>query len=340
MPPKKRSSSWAMKHSNIAVFVPHLGCPHRCSFCDQNSISGEGKAPSLQEVDALLQKAMLHLKEPKQTEIAFFGGSFTAVEPGYRGRLLEIASDYVKRYGLYGVRVSTRPDAIDEEILKELKRNSVRIVELGAQSMNNRVLFLNRRGHTAEDVRRAAALIHKKGFQLGMQMMTGLYGSSAETDRETAEELVRLRADMVRIYPAVTLKGTYLEQLYSEGSYVPPGLDQAVVECTSLYRLFLSEKIPVIRLGLHASPELEKQVVAGPYHPAFRELCESRMMLERVRELLKDMPKGEITLAVAERNRSKMAGQHRANLKYLEEEGYQVKLISDPSLKNDQIRRS
>lgn len=327
-----------MRHSNIAVFIPHLGCPHRCSFCDQNSISGAGHAPSPAEVDVLLREAVPRLKELSQSEIAFFGGSFTAVEPEYRRRLLEIASGYVKKYGLYGVRISTRPDAIDEAILKELREYSVRVIELGAQSLCDRVLKLNRRGHTAADIRRASALIREKGFQLGLQMMTGLYGSTEEDDRKTAAGFISLKADMVRIYPTVTLKGTYLEELYRAGRYKPQSLEQAVLECTGLYRMFLNAGIPVIRLGLHASPELEKQAACGPYHPAFRELCESRIMLENARELLKGFPAGAVTLAVSGKSLSKMAGQHRENLKCLQKDGYTVRLVPDPSLKKYQIK--
>jgi histone acetyltransferase (RNA polymerase elongator complex component) len=327
-----------MRYSNIAVFIPHLGCPHRCSFCDQNSISGAGNAPSPAEVQTILQDAVPKLKEPSRSEIAFFGGSFTAVEPEYRRQLLEIASAYVKEYGLYGVRVSTRPDAIDKVILNELKEYSVRVIELGAQSLSDRVLTLNRRGHTAEDVRSASALIRGKGFQLGLQMMTGLYGSTEEDDRKAAAEFINLKADMVRIYPTVTLKGTYLEKLYREGRYKPQSLEQAVLECTGLYRMFLDAGIPVIRLGLHASPELERQAVCGPYHPAFRELCESRIMLENARELLKGFPAGAVTLGVSGKSISKMSGQHRENLKRLQKDGYTVRLVSDPSLEKYQIK--
>ena len=281
--------------------------------------------------------AVKKIKEPKLTEIAFFGGSFTAVEPFYRGELLKIASHYVKEYGLLGVRVSTRPDAINSEILTQLQENSVQVIELGAQNMSDRVLALNRRGHSAAQVRLASHMIKESGFRLGLQMMTGLYGSDDADDRNTAEEFINLGADMVRIYPTVTLKGTWLEQLYTKGHYEPQTLEQAVVSCTALYKLFLGADIPVIRLGLHASEEMESQMVCGPYHPAFRELCESRMMLENAKELLKGINTGMVTLAVSEKCLSKMVGQHRKNLEILQKDGYSVRLKTNPTLKKYQI---
>lgn len=327
-----------MKHSNIAVFIPHLGCPHRCSFCDQQSISGAEKAPTPLEVELLLDEAVPFLKNPAETEIAFFGGSFTAVDRGYMTALLEVADHFVKRHSLAGVRVSTRPDAIDDEILDVLKRHSVRVIELGAQSMDDSVLRLNCRGHTAKAVRAASRMIQSAGFALGLQMMTGLYGSTPETDWKTAKEFVSLGADMVRIYPTLTLKGTYLEQVFSEGSYRPQTLDEAVGECAGLLRFFEEQCVPVIRLGLHPSKGLEQQLIAGPYHPAFRELCESQIMLENARKLLKTIPYGAVKLCVAEKSLSKMTGQKKCNIKKLKDEGYEVALVPAASLREHEIK--
>lgn len=340
MPLEKRSSSWDImkNHSNISVFIPHLGCPHRCSFCDQNSISGTVRAPSPEEIEKFLKDAVSKLKMPERTEIAFFGGSFTAVSLDYQSQLLKIAAHYVRDCGLSGIRISTRPDAIDIRILKHLKQYPVHVIELGAQSMDDRVLALNKRGHTSDDVRNACTLIKRYGFQLGLQMMTGLYESNFESDFKTAEELISLEADMVRIYPTLVLKGTYLERLYRSGCYFPPDLETAVSECAKIYSLFISAEIPVIRLGLHASTELESRLVAGPYHPAFKELCEGSLMLENVKRLLNGKPKGKVFVAVAEKSRSKMVGHHHRNLRKLKEDGYEVNLVSDPCLEKYQVK--
>lgn len=321
-----------MKHSNISLFIPHAGCPNQCSFCDQRAISGAQVAPTPEQVYNILLKSAPYLKYPEETEVAFFGGSFTAIDRGYMLALLEVALRFVQEYGLAGIHISTRPDAIDSEICETLQRFSVHTVELGAQSMDDTVLSMNRRSHTSADIEYAFNMLKAYGFRLGLQMMTGLYGSTPELDRQTAERFIALRPDTVRIYPTVTLKGTELEVLYQKGIYRPQTLEQAVEQCSMLYRLFWDAEIPVIRLGLHASPEIEKGYVAGAYHPAFRELCESRLLLEQALVLLKDHPKGEYIIRVAPRSRSKMTGQHRNNLEKLRESGYCVKLINDAAL--------
>ncbi len=327
-----------MKHSNLSIFIPHAGCPNQCSFCDQKIISGKIKAPSPKEVEVFLQKNVPMLKNPKQTEIAFFGGSFTAIDRDYMISLLRVAAQFVADYDLMGIRVSTRPDAVDEEICSVLKTYGVTVVELGAQSMDDSVLIANERGHSVNDVIAACSLLRRNGFQLGLQMMTGLYKSSPEIDRKTAESFVTLQPDMVRIYPAITLKYTKLEQYYRSGGYLPQTLEEAVELCSALLVLFDDANIPVIRLGLHASEELKNGYVAGPYHPAFRELCESRLMYHKACEILKSVPKGNVTLEVAPSSVSKMVGQRRENLKKLHENGYCVKLVSSACLKRYEVR--
>ena len=327
-----------MKHSNIAVFIPNAGCPNQCSFCDQRTISGAQAAPAPEQVRNILLKSAPYLKSPEETEVAFFGGSFTAIDRDYMLALLEVAANFVQEYGLAGIRISTRPDAIDDVICETLRRYSVHVVELGAQSMVDSGLSMNRRGHTAADIERASKMLKGYGFQLGLQMMTGLYGSTPALDCHTAKRFIGLCPDMIRIYPTVTLKGTVLEKLYQNGVYIPQTLEQAVEQCSRLYRLFLEANIPVIRLGLHASSEIEESYVAGAYHPAFRELCESRMFLEQTLSLLERCPKGNYILGVAPRSHSKMAGQHRDNLKKLREYGYCVKLLDDAALGAYEIR--
>ncbi len=336
MPPRKRWSLWAMRHSNIAIFVPHKGCPQQCSFCNQRTISGTALPPSPKDVRELLTGALAGVKDRKNAEIAFFGGSFTAIDRQEMVALLEAASEFVGPEGFSGIRISTRPDAIGREVLAILKRYGVTSIELGAQSMDDEVLAANRRGHTAEDVRRASRLIREAGFSLGLQMMVGLYRDTADGAERTAEELILLEPDTVRIYPTVILRGTRLAELYCQKEYQPMTLSAAVELCAGLLLKFEQAGVRVIRLGLHASPEIEREMLAGLYHPAFRELCESRIYRNRAEALLKELPLEkcgrEITLSVNSRAVSKMIGQNRCNLLELEKPGWKIRVRGDSSL--------
>lgn len=315
-----------MRHANIAIFVPHEGCTHQCSFCNQRTISGTSSC----HADTVQRTVETALATPglltENTEIAFFGGSFTAIPRERMLELLEAAYPYVCKAGLRGIRVSTRPDAINREILDLLKGYGVTAIELGAQSMREEVLLLNRRGHDARSVEEASRLIVEYGFELGLQMMTGLYGDDDEGALETAKRLIALSPQTVRIYPTVVLEGTYLHQLYQEGTYIPPTLEQAVALCARLLYLFHRHQIRVIRVGLHSGGGVEKGYVAGAYHPAFRELCEGEIYLERARELLVAQSPGEKILLVPPGEISKMIGQSKRNLKKLQELGYNCKV--------------
>ena len=278
-----------------------------------------------------VETALDSLKENSiDSEIAFFGGSFTAIDRSYMLSLLEATVPYIDRFK--GIRISTRPDAVDDEVLSLLKAYHVTSIELGAQSMSDTVLTLNERGHTAEDVRRASELIKEYGFALGLQMMTGLYGSTPETDLATAEAFLSLRPDTVRIYPTVVMDGTRLGELYKAGLYQPQELNSAVELCAKLIPLFEENGIRVIRVGLHDSESLKEHRLAGPYHPSFRELCESRIMLEKATALLRDTEKGKHTLCVNPKCRSKMTGNKRANLIALKELGYEIIITEDESI--------
>ncbi len=310
-----------MKHSNIAIFIPHSGCPHQCSFCNQRTISGQASSPSPEEVSGILRQAKVEIADPANTEIAFFGGSFTAVPASYRRTLLKAAEPFLGEDGFSGIRISTRPDAIDREVLSELKEAGVTAIELGAQSMRNEVLSANGRGHTAEQVRTASALIREQGFSLGLQMMTGLYQDDREGALFTARELAECRPDTMRIYPVAVLKGTELGRLWEAGIYRPMELAESVDLCAELLWYFHLKGIRVIKAGLHASAEVEANRLAGAYHPAFRELCEQRIYRERAMELLSCIPGADpVTIGVSPRAVSKMAGQKRENILLLEKE--------------------
>lgn len=331
-----------VKHSNLAIFVPHIGCPNQCSFCNQNSISGAVSAPTGADVHTLCRETLAVMGErAKHTEVAFFGGSFTAIEQDYMTALLEAASCYVGEGKFAGIRISTRPDAIDEAVLATLKRYGVTAIELGAQSMNDAVLAANLRGHSAADVRRAAQQIKAGVFSLGLQMMVGLYGSTAETDRETAKALGALKPDTMRIYPTVIIKNTLLEQLYQRGEYSPMTLADGVSLCAELLTFFEEQHIKVIRMGLHASDTLEQDYVGGLYHPAFRELCENQIMLGKILAQIEQQnivsPAG-LLIEVNPSDVSKVMGQNRCNAKHLYSLGYDIKLKQNKERQKNTIQ--
>lgn len=282
------------KHKNLSIFIPHLGCPNQCSFCDQRSISGAACAPTPEQVYDICEE---FLKDGENTEIAFFGGSFTAIDRDYMIALLRTAKSFIDKKRAFGVRISTRPDCIDEEILDILKFYGVTSIELGAQSMQDDVLKLNLRGHTVKDVENASKLIKQKGFSLGLQMMTGLYGQKDYMlcAQDTAKQFALLQPDTVRVYPTITLKNTLLEEKYLKGEYIPPSLQQTVDICAWLLSFFEENNIKVIKMGLHADVNMESKMIAGPFHPAFKELCISKMYLDKIKgKLTNDTPQNII----------------------------------------------
>lgn len=327
-----------MKHANISLFVPHMGCPHQCSFCNQKTISGSIKPLTNEDVFHTLSEAARHNNDPLNTEIAFFGGSFTAIPRDYMVSLLETAKPFIDKGFFNGIRISTRPDAIDENILKILKKYSVTAIELGAQSTDEDVLKLNKRGHTRQDIFKASELIKENGFSLGLQMMTGLLGDTFEKSLKTGEDIINIKPDTVRIYPTIVLEGTMLGAMYKKGEYSPQTTEEAVALCSILLQRFYKNNIKVIRLGLHSGGNVEEGYLAGPYHPAFGELCESGVYLNIAKEKLKDIEKGEVTVFVNPREISKMTGQKGSNKKKLFEEGYAVTIKGDDSLNKYEIK--
>ncbi len=277
---------------------------------------------------ALCRQAAQDLGERVQaTEIAFFGGSFTAIEKTYMYELLQAAKDCAAEYGFAGIRASTRPDAVDEAVVECLLSYGVTALELGAQSMDDGVLLQNNRGHTVQDVKKAAKLVKDAGISLGVQMMTGLYGSTPHKEQDTAEQLAALGPDTVRIYPTVVLQGTALAELVKRGVYNAPGVEESVDLCAKLMDFFEQAGVRVIRVGLHASKEVEQQAVAGAYHPAFRELCEAKRFLSRILLQLQNRPKErEYEVYVHPSCISKAVGQRKTNLEVLAKQGYHVRI--------------
>ena len=318
-----------MSHSNISIFVPHLGCPHQCTFCNQKHITGQTYIPTEIDID---NAVCIALKSPKFNplcgEIAFFGGSFTAIDKDYMLSLLAAAKKHILNGSVSGIRISTRPDCIDSEILSLLKEYKVSAIELGAQSMCDRVLNLNKRGHTSNDVVTASNLIKEYGFELGLQMMTGLYGSSEKEDILTAEKIIKLKPNTVRIYPTITLLNTELHNLYSNGEYKPQEIKNAIDLCATLCEMFEDANIKVIRLGLHSIDNAA--FVAGPWHPAFKELCDSKRYRDKIERL--DLKQGNYEVFVSPRDLSKAIGQKRSNIKYFEDKNINLKFIENSEL--------
>ena len=313
-----------MKHSNISIFVPHIGCPNMCSFCNQNTISGADKAPSAGDVRSICAKALSEIREPENTEIAFFGGSFTAIERRYMTELLEAANEFIGEGKFYGIRISTRPDCVDREILELLKKYGVTAIELGAQSMSDDVLEANDRGHNAQDVENASRLIREYGFELGLQMMVGLYKSTIADEFKTIDKIIEICPDTVRIYPVVILKNTKLGELLRSGIYKPFYFDDVVEIVSEAMTMFTKRGIRVIKCGLHASEFVENDMVGGFYHPAFRELSESRLCLKKLEELA-----GECSLlrvAVPYKEASRWIGHKKCNIANMKEKGIELQV--------------
>ena len=321
-----------VKKGNISIFIPHLGCPHKCSFCNQNVITGNEKQPTPQDVKNAVDTALR--RKGYEYEIAFFGGSFTAIDRQYMISLLETAGEYVKNGSVKGIRISTRPDAIDEEVLEILKSYGVTSIELGAQSMDDEVLKANLRGHTSADVENASRLIKEYGFELGLQMMTGLYLDTDEKAIQTAQKIIDLAPATVRIYPTAVLKGTYLARLLEEKVYKAQTVDDAANLCTKLVPMFENAGIKIIRLGLHSSPELKKNIVAGAFHDSFGEIVKSRFMLNRILKY----PPDDYEIFVNSKSVSQLKGQQKRNIYFLMEAGYNIKVTVNDRVAVDDIK--
>ena len=315
----------------IPVFIPNDGCEHDCVFCDQRVISGRGspagpddvrKAYSLElSVESGEWSVECDGLSAQPAELAFYGGSFTAIPVERQNELLEAARPFLEMNPQNSIRVSTRPDCIDEKTVERLKSYGVATVELGAQSMSHDVLVQSRRGHTAEDVARASGIIKGAGLSLMLQMMTGLLGDTREKSLFTARRFTELSPDGVRVYPTVIVKGTELFNMWRRGEYSEHSLDEAVELCAEICAVFERAGVPVIRLGLNPSDALSAgDAVAGAYHPAFGELVYSRIYYNKAAALISGlMPCGEVTITVSKGSASKMAGQRRQNIRMLEQ---------------------
>ena len=318
----------------IPIFVPHLGCPNDCIFCNQKSISGQTKQVTKKDVKNIIEEHLKYIKKDSKVEVAFFGGSFTGIEEEKQEELLSAAYEYIKQKKVDSIRISTRPDYIDKKILKRLKKYKVKTIELGVQSANDYILKKAGRGHTFEDVVKASKLIRWYGFDLGHQMMVGLPESTTVDEINTAKQLIKLKPKMVRIYPVLVIKNTKLEKDYNEGKYKPLTVTQAVEVCKELVKLFVKKHIEVIRIGLQptdtiTNPDNDKsEVVAGPFHPAFRQLVESGMWYDVIVEKIKQLNTKvkEVVVTVNPADVNNVIGQRKDNINNLRDV-YDVNLI-------------
>ena len=330
----------------IPIFVPHVGCPHHCVFCNQTSITGAGPDITMSSIAERIHEIFgkvaprrsgrlspvfrgfldnqlrVGRRKAIRRQIAFYGGSFTAMDRTLQTQLLSAVQPLIRKGVIDSVRVSTRPDYIDLQILDLLKEYGVRTVELGVQSMVEEVLRYSNRGHTIDDALRAAELLHGRGFEVGIQIMVGLPGDDAQGNAHTVDRVIRLNPHFTRIYPTVVLKGTLLEKWYRSGRYRPLSLEEAIDICKRAFLQFYRAGIPVIRLGLQSSPELETEdcVTAGPYHPAFGHLVKSSLFYDMATYLMAKSRGSRIFRGrVSPSDLSNIRGQKNENLHRLRE---------------------
>lgn len=277
----------------VPIFVPHLGCPHDCVFCNQKRISGVQRPLESDELHKSIENILstLDYSNNPRVEIAFFGGSFTGISLDVQEKYLSVGRHYIKSGKVSALRLSTRPDYIDDEILERLKCYGVEIIELGVQSMHDKILKASNRGHSVEDVIKASKLIKEKGFQLGIQLMPGLPDDSVEYFKQTINKAIALEPKMLRLYPTLVIEDTELADSYSKGLYEPMAMNDAVEACAYGLEKCLEKGIKVIRIGLQPSETVSDKgaVISGPFHPTFRQLAEGHFFYKKIDEKLKQM---------------------------------------------------
>jgi histone acetyltransferase (RNA polymerase elongator complex component) len=309
---------WLRKKHIIPVFVPHMGCPFNCIFCDQKTISGQSYEMNREKMQKIVEENLATAREDRTVEIAFYGGSYTGIPLSLQEELLKTASEYMRTGAVESIRLSTRPDLIDVTVLKMLKEYGVDLIELGVQSMDDEVLKKCGRGHISGDVYRAVELIRDAGISFGIQTMIGLPGDTVEKAINTAHKVVLLTPDTVRIYPALVIRDTPLDKMYRRGDYTPLTLEEAVMICERLLDIYYRNNINVIRVGLQPTDviNLSGNVTAGPFHPAFRMLAETELMRVRIEKELTSREirgPGILVIHTSSRNISNVIGYRRKN---------------------------
>lgn len=313
------------RHYNIPIFIPHLGCPYDCIYCDQKIIANQATAPHPEQIGVIIEQHLTTIPQGAWTEVAFFGGSFTAIDQSRQEDYLGMVRPYLQQGKIKSIRVSTRPDCINEDNLDLLASYGVSMVELGVQSMDDEVLKASGRDYDSATVRKSCTQIKRKHLQLGIQLMIGLPGDTPLRDIATARDTISLQPQAVRIYPTLVLAGTKLAAMYNQGRYTPLDLEEAVRISREMYMLFCYHEIPVIRMGLQPGSELQNPgiVQAGPFHSSFGELVEQAVFLEQAYRAIRSLwgkhgRQTDLYLFVNWRDTSKMIGHRRANILWLQ----------------------
>ncbi|MEN8137002.1 MAG: radical SAM protein [Bacteroidota bacterium] len=322
-----------IRHYNIPVFIPELACPHQCVFCNQEKISGTAEVPRPEEISKIIDTWLSTIDyENSHVEVAFFGGSFTGIPTELQEAYLKSTLPYVKSGEIKGIRLSTRPDYINQDILDLLKKYGVTSIELGAQSLDESVLVKAGRGHSVKDVEIASKLINKNGFELGLQMMLGLPNDTKAKSIYTAEKIIELGAKTTRIYPTLVIEGTALAKQYKEGKYQALSIDNAVNWTKDIIMLFEDANIKVLRTGLHPSEEFEddKSLLAGPYHPSFKEMVMTEVWADKLK--MTDNNKEDIKIFVNPSQVNFAVGYKAKNKNKLLKKYKSVKIFGDDSL--------
>lgn len=306
------------KHYNIPIFVPHIGCPHDCVFCNQRHITGAQSDITPEQVRQIIEEHLTYIDtQNSDVEVAFFGGSFTGIDFSLQTTLMEAAYTYIADGRVDSLRCSTRPDCIDRKILDNLKKYGMKTIELGVQSTDSEVLLKSGRGHGRDAVFGASELIKESGFFLGLQMMLGLPGDSREKSRATADDIISIKPDFVRIYPTLVIEDTALWDMYKKNEYTPLELEYAVDLSAELTEKFEDNGIDVIRIGLQTTDSINGETTVGPYHSAIGELARGRIYRNRIeRYIIENKITGQLTYAVPGGDISKAVGQSRCNVKY------------------------
>jgi histone acetyltransferase (RNA polymerase elongator complex component) len=330
----------------IPIFLPHAGCPHRCVFCNQVSITGsEPGAAAADQIRSRIREFLAFKRERRHpVQISFFGGNFLGLSTEAIQHHLALAAEFVRRGDVDSIRFSTRPDTINRQHLDIISDYPVATVELGVQSMIDRVLDLARRGHRAADTVRAVEQLKARGYDIGLQMMVGLPGDDATLSQATARQIAGLRPDFVRIYPTLVVKDSRLAQWYADGIYSPLPLEAAVTQVKRLYLYFSNNNIRIIRMGLQASEELAdgSTVLAGPYHPSFGHLVYSEIFLDAACRVLNTVAAAgpNLSIFVNPRRISTMRGLKNSNIERLKNRfGFDhIDIVSDPDVDVDSIK--
>jgi histone acetyltransferase (RNA polymerase elongator complex component) len=302
----------------IPVFIPHRGCPHQCLFCNQNSITGQTAGDVLTAVEKTITTWLARSRYRTQVQVAFYGGSFTCLPEEQQEKMLRVVQPFLRRGDVQCIRVSTRPDCLDFALCTFLQGMGVGIVELGVQSLDDDVLHRSRRGHTSADCRRAVGLLQETGIEVGIQLMPGLPGESGPSFFRGVREVIDLAPAFVRLYPVLVVDHSGLAEIYRNGDYRPLTMNRAVALTCRAREMFLQAGIRVVRIGLQPSASLERDLLAGPYHPAFGELVVARSWFRKIRALLARCPAGSrLTVQISERDLSAFLGPKRMNIKRL-----------------------